>query len=34
MRSTLTLEECERLTRAMLKYIGIGNNLNSELTEK
>ena len=33
-RSTLTLEECEKLKRAMLKYIGIGNNLNSELTEK
>ena len=33
-RSTLTLEEYERLTRAMLKYIGMGNDLNSELTEK
>ena len=33
-RSTLTLEEYERLTRAMLKYIGVGNDLHSELTEK
>ena len=33
-RSLLTLEEYERLTRAMLKYIGMGNNLISELTEK
>ena len=33
-RSTLTLEEYARLTREMLKYIGMGNNLISELTEK